>query len=235
MTNSTWTVPVFGNEPGEPCHAAAFGNSDCMQAWRWNLDYVVDPSGNSASYWYERETNKYGRNLDPADDATYHRGGWLDRIDYGTRQINGVDSVLNTNAPMRVSLGVADRCLTDCATRDEAHWPDTPWDMACSATSCPDKFYPTFWSTKRLSTITTQVRSGTGYRNVERWTLTHTFPDPGDGTRAGLWLDKVSHAGLAGGSVSVPDVEFTPVQMPNRVDAIGDFAAGPLRSRSAGR
>ncbi|WP_353505540.1 RHS repeat-associated core domain-containing protein [Verrucosispora sp. ts21] len=224
VTNSTWTVPVFGNEPGEPCHAAAFADSDCMQAWRWNLDYVVDPSGNSVSYWYERETNKYGRNLDPADDATYDRGGWLERIDYGTRQIDGVDSVLNTDAPMRVDLGVADRCLTDCATRDEVHWPDTPWDMACSATSCPDKFYPTFWSTKRLATITTQVRSGAGYRNVERWTLTHTFPDPGDTTRAGLWLDKLSHTGLAGGSVSVPDIEFTPVQLPNRVDAIGDFA-----------
>ena len=30
---------------------------------------------------------------------------------------------------------------------------------------------------------------------VESWTLTHTFPDPGDGTRAGLWLDRISHTG----------------------------------------
>ncbi|WP_233258126.1 RHS repeat-associated core domain-containing protein [Micromonospora sp. S4605] len=223
-TNSTWTAPIFGNDPGEPCHGTAFIDSDCSQAWRWSLDYVVDPSGNSTSYWYQRETNKYGRNLNPDDDATYDRGGWLDRIDYGTRQVNGVDSVLTTTAPMRVELGVADRCLSDCAIRDEVHWPDTPWDMACSATSCPDKFFPTFWSTKRLSTITTQVRNGTGYSDVERWTLTHTFPDPGDGTRAGLWLDKLSHTGLVGGSASVPDVEFTPVQLPNRVDTI-DFAA----------
>jgi RHS repeat-associated protein len=223
-TNSTFTVPVFGNDPGEPCHATAFADSDCAQAWRWNLDYVVDTSGNSVSYWYQQETNKYGRNLDADDDASYVRGGWLDRIDYGTRQVSGVDSALSTPAPLRVDLAVADRCLSDCATHDETHWPDTPWDMACSGASCPDKFYPTFWSTKRLSTITTQVRSGSGYSNVERWTLTHTFPDPGDGTRAGLWLDRLSHTGLVAGTVSVPDVVFTPVELPNRVDTI-DFAA----------
>lgn len=224
VTDSTWTAPVFGNDPGEPCHAAAFIDSDCVQAWRWNLDYVVDLSGNSVSYWYEKETNKYGRNFDPNDDAAYNRGGWLDRIDYGTRRINGVDSALNTLAPLRVDLAVADRCLSGCATHDEVHWPDTPWDMLCSGTTCTGNVYPTFWSTKRLSTVTTQVRDGTGYDNVERWTFTHSFPDPGDGTRAGMWLDKISHVGLAGTTVAVPDVEFTPVQLSNRVDT-EDFAA----------
>ncbi|WP_329108700.1 polymorphic toxin-type HINT domain-containing protein [Micromonospora sp. NBC_01699] len=230
VTNSTWTAPVFGNDPAvgsipaEPCHATAFADSDCVQAWRWNLDYVVDLNNNSASYWYVKETNKYARNLDPADDAAYDRGGWLDRIDYGTRQNSGVDSVLSTPAPLRVEFGEADRCLSSCGTHDEAHWPDTPWDAECTGTSCPDNFSPTFWSTKRLATITTQVRNGGGYDNVERWTLKHTFPDPGDGTRAGLWLDKISHAGLVGGTTTVPDVEFTYIQLANRVDTI-DFAA----------
>ena len=72
--------------------------------------------------------------------------------------------------------------------------------------------------------MTTQVRDGSAYKNVERWTLGQTFPDPGDGTRAGLWLSKLSHTGLVGGTATVPDIEFTPVQMPNRVDTI-DFAA----------
>ncbi|MGI5146327.1 polymorphic toxin-type HINT domain-containing protein [Plantactinospora sp. CA-294935] len=225
VTNSTLTVPVFGNEPNEPCHATAFADSDCMQAWRWNLDYVVDPSGNSISYWYKQESNKYGRNLDPNDDATYHRGGWLDRIDYGTRQINGVDSVHTTPAPLRVDFQEADRCLSDCGAHNEIRWPDTPWDQECSGASCTDDLQPTFWSTKRLSTVTTQVRQGSGYTNVERWTLTHSFPDPGDGTRAGLWLDKISHAGLVGGTTTVPDIEFTWIQLANRVDATGDFAA----------
>ncbi|MER5703807.1 RHS repeat-associated core domain-containing protein [Micromonospora sp. NPDC002296] len=223
VTNSTWTAPVFGNDPGEPCHATAFADSDCVQAWRWNLDYVVDLHGNSASYWYVKESNKYARNLDLSDAAGYDRGGWLDRIDYGTRRENGVESALGSAAPLRVDLAVADRCLSSCTTHDAAHWPDTPWDTDCAGATCDD-FAPTFWTTKRLSTVTTQVRSGSGYDDVERWTLAHTFPDPGDGTRAGLWLDKVSHVGLVGGAASLPDIEFTPVQLSNRVDTI-DFAA----------
>ncbi|RSM37021.1 sugar-binding protein, partial [Actinoplanes sp. ATCC 53533] len=83
-----------------------------------------------------------------------------------------------------------------------------------------DVFSPTFWSTKRLATVTTQVWGGTDYRDVERWSLTHSFPDPGDGTRAGLWLAKISHDGLVGTDVSMPDVEFTGIQLANRVDTI---------------
>ena len=51
-TNSTLTEPVFGNNANEPCHAATFAASFCTQAWRWNLDYVVDPHGNTMSFWY---------------------------------------------------------------------------------------------------------------------------------------------------------------------------------------
>ncbi|GLW35902.1 hypothetical protein Areg01_88370 [Actinoplanes regularis] len=225
VTNSTLTAPVFGNDPSEPCHATEFKDSDCVQAWRWNLDYVVDLSGNSMSFWYQKETNKYGRNLDEDDAASYDRESWLERIDYGTRKISGVDSVLGTLAPMRVDFTVADRCLTDCDTHNATRWPDVPWDQECTGDKCKDDFSPTFWTTKRLAGVTTQVRNGTTYRNVDRWTFTHTFPDPGDGTRAGLWLSKISHTGLVGGSITLPDVEFTPVQMPNRVDRIGDHSA----------
>ena len=47
---STWTVPVFGNDAGEPCHAAALADSVCDQAWQWNLNRVVDPHGNEIHY-----------------------------------------------------------------------------------------------------------------------------------------------------------------------------------------
>ncbi|MEH0974043.1 RHS repeat-associated core domain-containing protein [Micromonospora sp. CPCC 205546] len=224
VTNSTLTAPVFGNDPSEPCHASAFIDSDCNQAWRWNLDYVVDVHGNSASYWYTKETNKYGRNLDADDDAPYDRAGYLDHISYGTRRDGGVESVLNTPAPAQVVFGVADRCLSNCTTHDAAHWPDTPWDQQCTGSSCGTVYSPTFWTTKRLASVTTEVRSGSSYSDVERWTFTHTFPDPGDGTRAGLWLSKISHAGLVGTTTTVPDIEFTGVQLSNRVDTI-DFAA----------
>ncbi|GAB1646763.1 RHS repeat domain-containing protein [Krasilnikovia sp. MM14-A1259] len=226
VTNSALTVPVFGNDPGEPCHATAYTSSDCVQAWRWQLDYVVDPLGNSMSYWYLKQTNKYARNMKADDPRSYDRAATLDHIDYGTRQSGGVDSVLSTTtvAPARVKFVTDDRCLSTCTTHDAVHWPDVPWDSSCTGTSCTDDWSPTFWSTTRLTSITTQVRNGIGFRDVERWTLTHLFPDPGDGTRAGLWLSKISHAGLVGGTATVPDVLFTPVQMANRVDTI-DFAA----------
>ncbi|MBG0569015.1 polymorphic toxin-type HINT domain-containing protein [Actinoplanes aureus] len=224
LTNSVLTVPVFGNDPAEPCHATAFADSDCKQAWRWNLDYVIDTSGNSMSYWYEKKTNKYGRNLDAADAADYDREAWLDRIDYGTRKISGMESVHRTLAPMRVDFDYADRCLSNCDTHNATRWPDVPWDTECTGASCEDNFSPTFWSTQRLASVTTQVRNGTTYRDVDRWTFTHGFPDPGDGTRAGLWLSKISHEGLVGGSAKTPYVEFTPTQLPNRVDRTGDFA-----------
>ncbi|GIM93653.1 polymorphic toxin-type HINT domain-containing protein [Paractinoplanes toevensis] len=223
VTNSAWTVPVYGNNTGEPCHATAFADSSCAQAWRWNLDYVVDINGNSASYWYATDTNKYARNLKNSDLAGYVRDGHLDHIEYGTRRDSGADSRFATTAPARIEFGVADRCLSGCGTHDEAHWPDTPWDQECTGSTC-DVYSPSFWSTKRLSTITARIWNGTAYDNVDRWTLTHTFPDPGDGTRAGLWLSKLSHSGLAGGTANVPDVEFSGVQMNNRVDTI-DFAA----------
>jgi len=226
-TNSTWTLPVFGNEPGEPCHGTAFADSDCVQAWRWNLDYVVDLSNNSSSYWYVKETNRYGRNNTPSDAAPYDRGGYLSHIAYGTRRDTtpepDVDSIFTTAAPAKVVFGAADRCLSSCTIHDALHWPDTPWDSDCAAAPCTT-LTPTFWTTKRLATVTTQVWRGSAYGDVERWTFTHTFPDPGDGTRAGLWLSKISRAGLVGTTATVPDVEFTGVQLANRVDTTGDFA-----------
>ncbi|MBW6439213.1 RHS repeat protein [Actinoplanes hulinensis] len=224
LTNSVLTAPVFGNDPDEPCHATAFIDSDCMQSWRWNLDYVVDTSGNSMSYWYVKKTNKYARNLEKSDAASYDREALLDHIRYGTRRSGGMDSAHKTAAPMRVNFTYQDRCRSECDTHNAIRWPDVPWDAECTGATCEDQYSPTFWSTQRLHTVTTQVRNGTGYRDVDRWTLTHTFPDPGDGTRAGLWLSKLAHEGLVGGTLATPDVEFTPVQRANRVDTTGDFA-----------
>ena len=89
------------------------------------------------SYWYVQETNKYGRNNDPDDDVAYVRGGWLEKIRYGTRSAAGVDSVLDAPAPAQVVFTTADRCLTDCGNHEsEAAWPDTPWDQECTGASC---------------------------------------------------------------------------------------------------
>jgi hypothetical protein len=83
-TKSTWTVPVFGNDAGEPCHATTFATSYCNQAWRWNLDYVVDTHGNAMSSFYTPETNYYGRNLTATAGTAYIRGGTLKRLGEAT-------------------------------------------------------------------------------------------------------------------------------------------------------
>jgi RHS repeat-associated protein len=210
--NSTFNSVVFGNDPGEPCHAATFAASSCVQAWRWNIDYVVDPHGNTMTYHYTKETNRYGRANSSTDLVQYDRGGYLTEIDYGTRAGD------TGTAPMQVVFGTEDRCLSGCATHDKAHWPDTPWDQECTGAPCTN-FGPTFWTTRRLSTITTKVAGA----NVEQWTFTHQFLDPADGTRAGLWLAKISHTGLANGNnTAVPDITFDGVQLANRVDTDND-------------
>ncbi|GAB3853502.1 RHS repeat domain-containing protein [Dactylosporangium cerinum] len=228
-TSSTWTAPVAGNNANEPCHAATFTGSFCNQAWRWNLDYVVDLHGNTMSLYYGAETNLYGRNNSATDVQSYVRGGYLDHIDYGTDNRSGTDTAnTSTAAPMRVVFDPQDRCLSSCATHDAAHWPDTPWDQSCAASPCTDKLAPTFWTTKRLASVTTKVWNGTGYKDVDQWALTHNFPDPGDGTRAGLWLESIVHTGKAtgpaviGGAIALPETNFDWVQMPNRVDTVTD-------------
>lgn len=231
---SAWSVPVFGNHSGEPCYAATFAASSCTQTWRWNLDHVVDPSGNTMTYVYEKETNRYGQNLNTAS-VEYVRGGYVSRIEYGQRA--GAET--GGLAPGRVVFAVAERCLpSGTVTCDPAQltsanaksWPDVPFDLICtSTTSCPTQTSPSFFTRKRLSTVTTQVASGTGYQSVDRWTMTHTFPDPGDGTSPVLWLSSIRQEGLVGSAVTLPEVSFSGTQMANRVDTVGDV--GPPMNR----
>ena len=231
--NSAWTVPVFGNNPGEPCYNATFSNASCSQVWRWNLDYVLDTSGNSLTYTYEKETNNYGRNLGTAV-SSYVRGGYLTSVLYGTR--TGAET---GNAPMRVDFTVAERCLpagavtcdpAQLTTANASKWPDVPFDLICASATCPTQSSPTFFTRKRLTTVTTKVLSGTTYRNVDSWTLEHQFPDPGDGQNKVLWLASIQHAGLAGTTpITLPKTTFIGQQLANRVDTIGDI--GPAMNR----
>ncbi|PZF62146.1 hypothetical protein DEI92_01150 [Curtobacterium sp. MCBD17_034] len=234
-TNSAWTVPVFGNGAGEPCHASTFASSSCMQAWRWNLDYVVDTHGNAEAYYYDAETNSYGK--DGSSTTSYIRGGQLDHVDYGLTR----STVYSSNAATaRASFGydAYGRCsdtthktctkesITAAATKPAtaSAYPDVPWDQSCSA-SCSAHRVPTFWTDAMLDTVTTSVRSGSGSATVDKWTLSHSFPSPGDGTSAALWLTQVQHTGYAGStSISEPATRFAGVRMQNRVSATGGLA-----------
>ncbi|GAB2628714.1 RHS repeat-associated core domain-containing protein [Streptomyces capparidis] len=245
-TDSVWTVPVFGDDSGEPGYSSGdtFGARAKTQAWRWNLDYVVDPHGNVMTYWYDKEINHYAKNGTTGNGTAYTRGGHLKRIDYGQRS----DTVFSTTQPAaaRVTFTVAERCLPKtggetCTSLTEANrnaWPDVPFDQICKAdTPCTDQPAPAFFSRKRLTDITTQVYKGTGtgadtdYRNVNTWHLEHSFPDPGDGSDAGLWLESIQRTGKVGTDAKLPPVTFSGVQMHNRVDKVGDDVAPFIKWR----
>jgi hypothetical protein len=214
-TNSAWTVPVAGNHANEPCNTTTYEASFCDQAYRWNLDYVVDTNGNTMIYTYEKETNKYARNLGKSA-APYTRGGNLLRIDYGTRAGDGAA------APAQVAFLLADRCVPgkDCSKHVKDSWPDVPWDQQCDGTSCGDKKSPTFFSTKRLASVTTLVNG----KPVERWTMNQTYPAPGDETDPALWLESIGHEGLVGTPVTASPVRFyiDPDAKGNRLNTVGD-------------
>ena len=233
-TNSVSYVPVFGDDAGEPCYQAVYASAWCAQAYRWQLDYVVDTHGNTMSFWYTRQTNNYSRNLTDGAVSTYVRANHLARIDYGTDNRSTVDSTFTGTPPARVVFTLADRCAlsSGCATHDLAHWPDVPWDRECaSATSCAGRYAPTFWSTTRLSTVTTQVATGTqAWKDVESWALGVQWITPagGDQTKV-MWLNTVTATGRNGTEpdIALPSIVFNPTAtiMANRVNAADSHGA----------
>ncbi|MEA9984126.1 MULTISPECIES: RHS repeat protein [Subtercola] len=235
-TNSAWTVPVFGNDAGEPCHASTFAASSCNQAWRWNLDYVVDVHSNAEALYYAAETNKYAQNGSAA--TSYIRGGQLDHIDYGMTSA----TIYAANAASdkvaygydqygRCSDSTHANCTTETITSPAvaaAHptsYPDVPFDQFCNGATCPNLLSPTFWTTGMLNTVTTSALKSGAYTNVDVWTLGHSFPDPGDLTNAALWLTQVAHTGYDGAtSLAEPTTTFAGTTMQNRVWVINGLA-----------
>ncbi|MGW1881296.1 polymorphic toxin-type HINT domain-containing protein [Streptomyces sp. NPDC001970] len=220
-TNSVFTVPVYGNHSGEPGHGSDFASSADTQGWRWNLDYVVDPHHNAMALYYSKETGYYAQNLKVDDPVPYIRGGYLKRIDYGLR----TDAIFTTDKPAgRVSFTVAERCLANCGTFDDAHaanWPDVPVDLNCTAGTQCLKPSPSFWSRQRLTSISTLSLVGTTLYYVDTWTLAQSFPATGDVSKPALWLESIQRTGRAGSGteLTLPKTTFGGTPMPNRVDS----------------
>jgi len=235
-TDSTWTVPVFGDDSGEFCHASSFADSWCRQAWRWNLDYVVDRHGNAVAYYYDKETNSYGRNLKATDNTRYDRGGHLDRIEYGLKSTD-----LYADKPLaKVDFTSSERCLPEtgvtCAPEtidDKAfYWYDTPWDLDCKADEdCDQRLSPTFWTRKRLTEVTTYALKPDGtHGKVDSWTLGHRW-GMADIDRQ-LLLDSIQRTGhTATPTVTLPKTTFDYTQRENRLDAVGDGYAPFVKER----
>ncbi|MEV1286366.1 RHS repeat-associated core domain-containing protein [Micromonospora sp. NPDC049679] len=238
-TNSVWTMPVYGNHPDELGYVAGdFAGSRTTQGWRWNLDYVLDPHGNTMTYFYGKETGAYGREGDVNKRTTYDRGGYLTRVEYGNRN----NAASTTQAAAQILFDVADRCVSNCWSGTDPvkeSWRDTPWDQYCKAAPCTDQMSPTFWTAKRLSRIRAQVYSGTGttYNEVEWWTLRHTYLQAGGNEGEPMWLAGITHTGKvtsAGGTeVSDPEIVFDPGSeaLANRVDGPADGRSNLFRYR----
>ncbi|MFG2383448.1 RHS repeat-associated core domain-containing protein [Streptomyces avermitilis] len=235
-TESVWTVPVYGDDSGEPGYSSAngFSGRDKKQAWRWNLDYVEDTRGNAMTYWYTAEHNNYDQLGDDTTGSDYTRGGYLKEIRYGQRA--GALFSATPAASNTVRFDYSERCIasgTACdsltkTTRD--NWPDVPFDAVCKdGDKCTGNNGPTFFTRKRLTGITTyawDARAATpAYAAVDNWTLKQLYLDPGDtgdSTDQSLWLDEIKHTGKRGTDLALDPVKFTHVFLPNRVDGPSD-------------
>jgi RHS repeat-associated protein len=269
-TNTAWTEPVYcpnvgDGPPNLACHSSATGTNSFEPnlAWRWNLSYVVDPHKNLQTYQWNRETNYYQRGYAQGNgtgtNTVYTRGGYLSSISYGYRL---PDAVAGTKPLAVINFGVSERCLTsdsfgNCSASNlsastATNWPDVPFDQTCAAQSAPCYNYtPTYFTTKRLTSITTTVLVGSAYKPVDQYTLDQMFPapeagvvtpvdevgpaNPGDGTVAVMWLDSIKRTGqdtlAGGGSVSLPATTFVAMEAPNRVDGATTGAAALYRPR----
>ncbi|KPI03717.1 RHS repeat-associated core domain containing protein-containing protein [Actinobacteria bacterium OK074] len=229
-TNSVWAVPVYGDDSGEPGYdtGTAFADRSVTQAWRWNLDYVVDTRGNAMSYWYTPEVNYYAKN--GADTATtkYTRGGYLSKILYGQRK----DTLFSGVTSDKVTFSYAERCTAaDCSDLKEStadHWPDVPFDAICSSGADCDATSPAFFTRKRLTGVDTFAWSAatSAFTAVDTWDLTQQYLDGGDigdTSDQTLVLSSVRHTGKNGTAIALDPVTFTYTMRPNRVDATDDI------------
>jgi len=222
-TDSVDSMPVFSAHSGDPCYSSAgFSSSVCTMAYRWNMDYVTDVNGNAMAYYYDQSSNAYAE-YGSSSAVSYIRDSYLSHIDYGFTAGNAYSG----HAPDEVIFSTGDRCFTGTCdplnSTNAANWLDVPYSDYCAAgsTSCSNKG-PTFWSTVRLTSISTQQWNGSAYAPVDSWALKESFPPTGDETSPTLFLDSITRTGSdtsAGGSaVTLPAVTFTGEDLGNRLN-----------------
>ncbi|MFJ3914167.1 polymorphic toxin-type HINT domain-containing protein [Streptomyces vinaceus] len=249
---SVSTVPVYFNSGQDKCLGAQTPANGTWQqlGWQWNLDYVVDPHQNLVSYRYEQEDNYYGRgggqNNGTGTSTKYQRGSYPTWIGYGQRLPDQIAAKGTTKPAAQVWLRGAERCFAsgaitcDPAQRTKANaksWPDTPVDQECAATGQCLNLSPTYFSTKRINQIDTEVLAGADYRRVDSYVLNQSFQDPGDGSSPTLWLDSIVRKASNGQpEKELPAVSFEPLQIANRVDGVvrrpdGTDASAPRYNR----
>ncbi|MFD6969616.1 polymorphic toxin-type HINT domain-containing protein [Streptomyces sp. NPDC059949] len=231
---SVSTVPVYFNSGKDKCLGADTPANGTWQqlGWQWNLDYVVDPHQNLISYRYEQENNHYGRgggqNNGTGTSTLYQRASYPTWIGYGQRLPDQIAAKGKVDTAAQILLRTGERCFEAGAACDPAKrktnpkaWGDTPVDQECAASGQCLNLSPTYFSTKRLTKIDTEVLDTGGYRSVDSYALKQRLEPSGDGTAPTLWLESIQRTATNGETAQVvPAVSFTPLQIPNRVDGV---------------
>ncbi|MET8701154.1 DUF5615 family PIN-like protein [Kitasatospora sp. NPDC004723] len=244
---SVLTSPVYSPNPGDPCYGASTGKGSwCQMAYRWQLDYVVDPHKNLITYRYAPETNHYsrggGQNNNSGTLTSYERATTLTKIGYNQRydEQKAAKGTLTPGAEVLFDA-TAERCKpggsVTCAesqrtTANADFWPDVPVDELCASSGTCTNYAPTFFSTKRLTSITTRVATGSGPVTVDTWALGQSLVDPGDGTKRTLWLDSITRTGSNGSpDAALKPVSFAYKMIQNRVDGTDPASFWFMRPR----
>ncbi|WP_051734393.1 MULTISPECIES: polymorphic toxin-type HINT domain-containing protein [Streptomyces] len=233
QADSVSTVPVYFNSGQDKCLGAATpANGTWQQLGRqWNLDYVVDPHQNLISYRYGQEHNYYarggGQNNGNGTPTLYQRASYPTWIGYGQRLPDQIAAKGKADTAAQIKLDIQDRCFEAATACDPTKrktnptaWGDTPVDQECAATGQCLSLSPTYFSTKRLAKIETEVLGTGGYRNIDTYNLKQRLEPSGDGSAPTLWLESIQRSATnARPKLDVPPVSFgLPKQIPNRVD-----------------
>ncbi|WP_308010727.1 RHS repeat-associated core domain-containing protein [Streptomyces sp. AC495_CC817] len=226
-TDSVLTVPVFGNDAGEPGYDGGIGVR--TQAYRWQLDRVVDRNEVENAYFYEKEKNHYRSVLLTDQARAYDSAAYPVRIEYGwASQISGAQ------LPAKVDLRYVGRCVERMGDKDPlasepaacpaissnaASYPDVPTDLMCDGTAADDgcktitgeTYSPTFFATKMLWDVKTFVRddNSSPWDPAMQYQMKYGLPNPEGTVDNTLWLDYVQRKGYGDGDdITLPTINI---------------------------
>ncbi|MGW6566025.1 RHS repeat-associated core domain-containing protein [Streptomyces sp. NPDC054975] len=226
-TSSVLTVPVFGDDAGEPGYSGGIGVM--TQAYRWGLDRVVDPHEVETAYFYEKERNHYRSVLLEDKARGYDSAAYPVRIEYGwASQIPGAQ------LPAQVELRYVGRCVERMADKDPlasepgdcpaissnpGSYPDVPTDLMCDGAAAADScrsihgetYSPTFFATKMLWDIKTFVRDNdaSAWDPAMQYQMKYGLPNPEGTVDSTLWLDYIQRKGYGDGpDITLPTINF---------------------------
>jgi RHS repeat-associated protein len=241
-THSVGTVPVFGLDNDEPKCSDHVGDW-CRQAYRWQLDYVVDRHENTTTYFYDRETNHYAMHGDTDRSVSYTSALNLARIEYGQQRNDETPA-----PPVKVEFNSRRRCKESADEDDPLNtspatcpsfsdkpssYPDVPVDLICEDNCKSTQNSPTFFTTSRLNDIHSYVRDveGKAWDPVAQVQTRMAFPTHEDGSDPSLWLDFVQTRGYAGTNLTSPITNFNGTDLNNRFDHLADGVSPQAQRR----